>query len=121
MYGSCRRQCCHVRQGAVHQHSDEHQLFGVSAEEELAECAVPVHQEQHGQALQAVLDYHTVRDVHCCVTLVWTCSLHNKYTKGQLLLQSPQSLIPKGGSAWVWQLAFWEPPLQERLLMRAIL
>ncbi len=70
MYGSGCRQCCHVRQGAVHQHPDEHQLFGVSAEEELAECAMPVHQEQHGQALQAVLDHHTLHYVHCCVTLV---------------------------------------------------
>lgn len=89
VYGSCCWQRRHDRQGALHQHSNEHQLFGVSIEKELAECSLPVHQEQHGQALQAVLDHHVT--MPSCCDLSIDLSLHNKYTKGQLLLQSPKS------------------------------
>lgn len=37
------------------QHPPGHQLPGVLAEEELAECACPVHQEHHGEAPAPVL------------------------------------------------------------------
>jgi hypothetical protein len=48
--------------GAVRQHTDGHQLLGVAAEEELAECQVPVHQELHGKASAALLG---APDQHC--------------------------------------------------------
>ena len=54
--GSCCWQCQHARQGAVCEHPDVSQLLGVAAEEELAECALLVHQEHHGKADPAILD-----------------------------------------------------------------
>ena len=47
---SCRvrRPCGDVPGGAVPEHHSGHQLPGISAQEELAECQGSVHQDNHG-------------------------------------------------------------------------
>ena len=55
MFGRGCWKCQHGRQGALCEHPDVGQLLGVAAQEELAERAVLVPQEQHGQALPIIL------------------------------------------------------------------
>merc|ERR1711933_202684 len=51
-----RRQPRHVREGDLHQHADLCQLPRVPSEEELAERQDALHQDDHGCAVQAVLE-----------------------------------------------------------------
>lgn len=53
--GRGHRKCGHGGEGDLCQLPDERQLPGVAAEEELAERPLPLHQVEHGQALQALL------------------------------------------------------------------
>lgn len=47
--------CQHERKGALCEHTDGCQLLGIIAQEELAECPMPLHQNKHGQACQVIL------------------------------------------------------------------